>query len=364
MSEFLFPHRLPRRDFLRWGVAAGLGAGLGGGVRQAGAAAAAPVKIGSGKLTYTLEEGWGQLPKGMAYGEGCAVVVDSRDRVYVASRSPNPCVAIFDKTGKLLETWGQEFATRVGHRTPNQAADTIHGLYWSKEGDHEYLYWSENSSGPKRGPRIGARVYKTDLDGKVLYTIGNVDQDSPTTQKFNFDSPTDAAVAPNGDIYVVDGYGTSQQLHRFDKNFRHQKAVGGPGREHGKFNVCHDVWVSTLRKTPEVYVADRGNNRVEVYSPDLTYLRTIPDFRLPCGLYQHGGFLYVAEMGARVSVVDPDDRIVARMGDGLHLRVADLPDHPEMFNTPQALTLSSAGDLYVVEALTYARPRKFKHTPA
>jgi DNA-binding beta-propeller fold protein YncE len=298
----------------------------------------------------------------MYYGSGCAVVVDSRDRVYVLSRSANPCVAIFDKDGKLVETWGQEFAAQVGYQNPSQLAETTYGLHWSKEGDREYLYWAENSSGPRRA-RIGARVYKTDLQGKVLYMLGNVDKESSTSQKFDFDSPTGVAVAPRGDVYVVDGFG-SQLVHRFDKNFKHLQTIGGPGRGHGQFNVCHGVWVSTLRKEPEVYIADRGNNRVEVYSPDLAYRRTIPDFRLPCSLYQHGGYLYVPEMGARVSVLDADDNIVARLGDGLHIKVRDLSDHPDKFKYPLALALSSTGDLYVLEWLSYARARKFKHTPA
>jgi hypothetical protein len=363
VSEYLFPHRLTRRDFLRWTGAAGLAAGLANGDARTAGAAQAPVTIGSSKFTFILDESWGKLPKGMYYGYGCAVVVDSRDRVYVTSRSANPCIALFDKDGQLLETWSKEFAHAVGLKSPDQVAETAHGLYWSKEGDNEYLYWTENVSGPKRGPRIGARVYKTDLKGKVLYTIGHVDRESSTSQKFDFTNPTDVAVAPNGDIYVVDGYG-SQLLYRFDKNFKHIKTIGGPGREHGQFNVCHGVWVSTLRKEPEVYIADRGNNRVEVYSLDLAYRRTVPDFRLPCCFYQHGGYLYVPELGARVSVLDADDHVIARLGDGGGIAARDLDRHPDKFRTPHALTLSSTGDLYVIEWLPFARAQKFKHTPA
>ena len=360
MSEFLFPHRLTRRAFLQRSAAAGLGTGLAHG---AAAAARAPVKIGSGKFTYTLDEQWGKLPRGMQYGYGCGVVVDSQDRVYVSSRSTNPCVAIFDKDGKLLETWGKAFAAGIGYEDPNKVISTAYGLYWSKEGDNEYLYWTENADGPKRGPRIGARVCKTDLKGKVLYTIGNVGKESATSQRFQFENPTNVAVGPTGDVYVVDGFG-SMLLHRFDKSFKHLKTVGGPGKEHGKFNCCHGIWVSTLRKEPEVYVADRSNNRVEVYSPDLAYRRTIADFRLPCSFYQHGGLLYVAEMARRVSVLDPDDQIVARLGGTEYFKLAEIEQHPDKFGAPQALALSSHGDLYVIEWLHFARPRKFKHTPA
>lgn len=363
MSDYLFPHRLTRRDFLFATGAAGLAAGPASISVRAADDKTASVKIGSGKYTYRLDEKWGKLPTGMQYGYGCAVVADAQDRVYVLTRSANPTVAIFDKDGKLVETWGKDFAARVGLQNTDQVMATAYGLRWSKEGGNEYLYWTENGDGPKRGPRIGARVYKTDLQGKVLYTIGNVSKESSAAQKFNFESPTDAAVAPNGDVYVADGYG-SQFLHRFDKNFKLIKTIGGPGRAHGQFNSCHGIWINTLRKEPEIYIADRGNNRVEVYSLDLAYRRSVADFRLPCSFYQHGGLLYVPELGARVSILDTDDKVVARLGDGAAIPPEEIQRHPDKFKTPHALTLTSDGDLYVIEWLHFGRPRKFTRTPA
>ena len=76
MSEYLCPHRLTRRDFLRWAGATGVTAGLATRGAAETRAAAAPVTIGSGKHTYTLDPAWGQLPPGMQYGHGCAVVVE------------------------------------------------------------------------------------------------------------------------------------------------------------------------------------------------------------------------------------------------------------------------------------------------
>ena len=85
-SEYLFPHRLTRRDFLK--MTAASAAALA--VPKLARAADAPVKIGEGKWTYTLDESWGQLPAGMSYGLGCGIRVDSKDRVYVTSRSTSP----------------------------------------------------------------------------------------------------------------------------------------------------------------------------------------------------------------------------------------------------------------------------------
>ena len=88
----------------------------------------------------------------------------------------------------------------------------------------------DGSSTNKEGRKLGKRVYKTDLHGKILYAIGNVEKEGSTSQKFEWTSPTDVAVAANGDIYVVDGYG-SQRVSRFDKNFKPLKTIGEKGKE-------------------------------------------------------------------------------------------------------------------------------------
>ncbi len=354
-NEYLFPKKLTRRDFLAGASAVAVTAMLPGSSR------AEAVTIGEGKSTYTLDESWGKLPSGMKFGLGCAIVVDSKDRIIVTSRSASPCVAIFGADGKLLETWTKDFSDKIG-LTPQEVAGTAHGLYLSNEGGTEYLYWTENVAGPK-DKRIGARVYKTDMQGKVLFEIGNVAKEGDKSIKFDFTNPTDVAIAPNGDIYVVDGYG-SQKVHRFDKNFKLLKTIGGPGTEHGKFKTCHGVWVNTLKKEPEVYIADRANNRLEVYDMDLEYKRTVPEMRNPCCFYQSHGQIYVPELGARVSIIDADDKVVARLGDGKDVKKEDQGKAAAKFVTPHAMCVDSKGDFYIVEWVADGRVRKFKHTPA
>lgn len=356
-DEYLFH----RRSFLQTAAATTAGLALGS---AATAKDAAPVQFGEGKMTFTLDDAWGKLPEGLNYGLGCAVVVDGKDRIYVTSRSANACVVIFDQQGKVLETWAKDIKDRIGY-DPNQYVATAHGLYWSKEGDQEFLYWTENVSG-KGATKLGARVYKTDLAGKILYQIGNVEKESATAQKFDFTNPTDVAVAANGDIYVVDGYG-SQLVHRFDKNFKLIKTIGGPGKEEGKFNTCHGIWVSTLKKEPEVYIADRANGRLQVFSPELEFKRAIGGMRNACCFYQHAGHLYIPDLAARLTVLDENDKVVAHLGDGLDARNKKediVGKRPELFMNPHALTVDSKGDVYVVEWVPTGRARKLKHTPA
>jgi hypothetical protein len=368
-SDYLFPNRLARRDFLKLGAAAAAGLAL----PSSGPAdePKTPIRLGSGAHTYELVEGWGRLPEGMKYGFGCGVVVDSQDRVYVTSRSTSPCVAVFDRDGKLLETWSNDFADKVGY-TIDQVKDTAHCLYRSKEGKDEFLYFTENVSTNKAGPKLGKRVYKTDLHGKILYVIGNVEKEGSTSQKFEWTSPTDVAVSANGDIYVVDGYG-SQRVSRFDKNFTHIKTIGaktaktavGPNAPHGTFNTCHGVWINTLKSEPEVFIADRNNGRIEVYSLELEFIRSLKDdVRNPCCFYQHKENLFIPDLGGKVTILDPDGKLVIHLGDGFDAAGKPTPDNktnPSLFSRPHAMCVDSRGDFYVVEWLDFGRPRKFKH---
>ena len=370
----LFPHRLTRRDFLKTGgavtatfaAAAAAGVTTGSAAETDAAAHQGPVRIGSGHWTFEADLGWGKLPAGMKYGHGCGIVVDSRDHIYVTSRSGNPAVAVFDPAGQLLETWGNDFAEKVGYSS-QQVVESAHCIYWSKEKDGEFFYFTENAGKDGKDPSFGRRVYKTDLKGKILFEIGNVAREGTTSQKFAWDNPTDVAVAANGDIYVVDGYG-SQRVTRFDKNFKEIKTFGKRGAGKGEFNTCHGVWINTLRGEPEVYIADRHNARVQVFDLELTFKRELKgDYRMPCCFYQHDGHLYIPDLGSAVTILDAGDKVVAHLGDGKKLDgKTDKPDNqknPALFATPHALTVDSHGSIYVVEWLPFGRPRKFKHAP-
>ena len=74
--------------------------------------------------------------------------------------------------------------------------------------------------------------------------------------------------------------------------------------------------------------------------------------------------MYVPELGARVSIVDAGDKIVAQLGEGEGIPANEIDKHPDKFATPHARAVASHSDFCVVEWLASGRPRKFKHTPA
>mgnify|MGYP006165903311 CR=1 FL=1 len=105
-NEYLFPVRKTRRDFLAAGAAFTLAtSGL----------LALDKDESKNSLKLEVDPTWGKLPSGMKFGLGCAVVVDGKDRIIVTSRSTNPCVAIFDIKGTLLETWDKDISSRIGY---------------------------------------------------------------------------------------------------------------------------------------------------------------------------------------------------------------------------------------------------------
>ncbi|HEX4645984.1 MAG TPA: hypothetical protein VH598_10275, partial [Verrucomicrobiae bacterium] len=142
----------------------------------------------------------------------------------------------------------------------------------------------------------------------------------------------------------------------------------GPDAPHGTFNTCHGVWINTLKGEPEVYIADRHNDRLEIFSLELEYKRTLSGYvRNPCCFYQHKDKIYIPDLAARVTIIDASDKLVAQLGDGKEAdgktAKPDNAKNPALFSAPHALCLDSRGDLYVVEWVNFGRPRKFKHTP-
>ena len=303
-----------------------------------------PVVVGTGKWRYELVEGWGAPPDGMKYDYGCAIVVDGKDNVYVHSHAQK-MVLVFNRRGKLLRDFSTDFAgSGIGSGHPSG-----HGAYLAQENGEEFLYFSVLA--PYH------QVIKTDLGGKVIMRIGQVKESGPSAIQFPFNMPTDCAVAPNGDLYVCEGYG-GNMVHRFTSEGKFVQTIGKPGKGPGQFTTCHGIWVDTRKHDPELYVADRNNNRLQIFALSGELKREVREgIRQPCCFYQHQNMLFVPDLDKVVTILDKQDKVVAQLGDGHALTDASA------FVAPHALTIDSRGDFYCVEWVPDARLRKFRRAP-
>ena len=206
--------------------------------------------LGSGEHTYEVTHDWGDLPADIKYGNTHGVCEDSRGHIYIhhtvnAASELSDSMVIFDHKGKFIKSWGKEFKGGA------------HGLHISREGRHEFLYLCDT----KR-----AVVVKTTLDGEEVFSLGYPDESDaykpgPDGKKKKY-SPTNLAIAPNGDFYVGDGYGSSY-INQYNKDGKYIRTFGGPGKEPGQLSCPHGLIVDKRGSEPILMVADRANNRIQ-----------------------------------------------------------------------------------------------------
>ena len=203
------------------------------------------MRVGQGDYQYEPVRDWAKLPSGWTFGWIPAIAVDSRDRVYVYSRSEHPMV-VFDRDGNFLTSWGE---------------DLLHNAHGLRIDAEDNLYCTEWK---------GHCVHKLTSDGELQWTLGTPGVPRPPGLPFNL--PTDLAIAPDGCLFVSDGYGNAK-VHKFSPDGVLLKSWGEPGTGPGQFDLVHDVWVDSEYL---VYVCDRSNNRIQIFDGEGIYLREGP----------------------------------------------------------------------------------------
>ncbi len=289
------------------------------------------MSYGTGKYTYELVDGWAK-PKGWSFNDVCGLSIDSQDRVYILSRSAHP-VAVFDREGNFLASWGEEFFTRA------------HGSYSGPDGS---VYCTDDGN---------HTVSKFTPEGKLLQVLGSKDQPSDTGYVPQsgglheslatithggppFNRPTGIALSPSGEIYVSDGYGNAR-VHKFTPDGTLLFSWGEPGNAPGQFSLPHSIWVD---KRERVWVADRENNRIQIFDARGEFLSQWTDLDHPTGIFiddEETG--YVSELGRRVSIFTIDGKLLARWSSQGQVKETDL------FIAPHTIAVDSRGDLYVGE---------------
>jgi DNA-binding beta-propeller fold protein YncE len=315
-----------------------------------------------GGFTFEVVDGWGRVPEGLKLGDEIpGVATDSRDRVYVFNRSEHP-VAVFESDGRFLGTWGE-----------NVLSGRPHGITIT----HDDVVWCTDDG--------NHTVRKFTLEGKLLQTLGTANQPSASGYvpgskhplssikrgAAPFNRPTKVAVAPNGDLYITDGYGNAR-VHRFSSSGDLIQSWGEPGEGPGEFNLPHTAWVHTDGR---VFVCDRENSRIQIFSPTGTHLNTWNVEGRPQelaidrenrvfislllwigGAHTMAGKVMPRSAQAHLRICDLDGNLLAKFG-------ATNYGEMDSFVSAHGMCIDSQGNWYVVETGQRGLERLGVHRP-
>lgn len=312
--------------------------------------------IGSGDHTYEVTHDWGELPADIQYGNTHGVCEDSQGNIYVhhtvfsTSEKPDSMV-VFDADGKFVKSWGKDF--RGG----------AHGLHIRKESGTEFLYLCDTQRG---------LIVKTTLNGEEVFTLERPKESEPYTKpgpdgKPIKWSPTNLAVAPNGDIYVGDGYGSSYIL-QYNSKGEYLRTFGGPGAAEGQLQCPHGIILDDRGATPVLNIADRSNKRIQRFTLDGKHIDYLYGTNAPChfNIFANGDMV-VPDLFARVTLMDKNNKIIEHLGDDSstdYMATRKLTrDHftPGKFVCPHGACFDHLGNIYVVEWVEVGRVTKLRH---
>ncbi len=224
------------------------------------------VEIGSGAYRYRYERAWAKLPRGWSFGSANpkdhpprtalkGAVGDNGD-VYVLSRSAHP-VCVFDPDGNFITAWGE-----------GRYSDFVHALALGPDGT---VYVTDSGL---------HAIFHHQTDGTLIKTYGRPGMPAPTLYGNPFNMPTHIAFHPNGDAYVSDGYG-NRRVHRFAMDGTLKMSWGGPGEGPGQFAIVHFIAIDAAGT---IYIADRENQRIQLFDENGTWLADWRGFDMPSDL--------------------------------------------------------------------------------
>lgn len=261
--------------------------------------------IGHGNFRYRVHQEWGNLDPAKTPVKNChEMVMDSKGRLIMITDETRNNIIIYDKSGKLLNTWGTGFPGG-------------HGLSLTKEGGEDFLFICDTNL---------STVNKTTVDGKTVLQLDHPKKLGIYTEDMPY-KPTESAIAPNGDIYVADGYG-SQFIIQYNYKGEYIRHWGGKGEKDDQFDTAHGVAIDLRDKNnPTVLCTSRVHNSFKRFSLDGKYLSTI---FLPgafvCRPVLDGDNIYAGVCWSRlrylnqtpnsgfVTILDKNDRVISNPG--------------------------------------------------
>lgn len=296
-------------------------------------------RVGQGDFQYTVDQEWGvQDPSKIPVNDCHEMVLDDQGRILMTTTGANNNnILVYDKSGKVLESWGTDFPG-------------AHGLSIMGEGKDQFLFITDPDS---------HKVSKTTLDGRILMTLERPKEVSGYSSDDEF-KPTETAILPNGDFYVADGYGKNFII-KYNAQGEYLSHFGGTGKADDQFNCCHGITLDTRNKeNPTLLITSRASQEFKRFSLDGEHLETIS---LPgcsiCRPVIHGENLYFAVIVTKtwdtwdgmLAVLDKNNRVVSFPGGNIPQYTNGVLDEPlydgGTFKNPHDVLVDDDGNLYV-----------------
>ena len=321
-----------------------------------GAEVAVAARTGNGAFSFETVPHWGEIPEGKTLGPTHGSVLCGPDgRIYLSTDS-ELSVIVWEADGHFVKAIAPE-------------CQGFHAMQVREENGKTYLYGAQNNGNgnaarkAKGQPTTPFRVAKIDLEGKLVLEIPNA---STAEIQGGWNGLTGVAVAPDGAIFAACGYG-SQLIHKFDATGKHLKTFGGKGSGDGQFNCCHGLAIDTRFGAPRLLVADRENRRLVHLDLEGNFLGVhATNLRRPCSVSFQGDNLAVAELEARVVVLDKSGTPLAFLGDNpdksqwANFGVPPAAWKEGIFTAPHGLCFDKEGNLYVQDWNQSGRVTKLK----
>jgi sugar lactone lactonase YvrE len=276
--------------------------------------------LGSGDYRYRFQRDWAKLPRWWNFGDAklpgpprtsVKGAVAANGDVYVLCRAAHP-VLVFDAEGRFVTSWGED-----------QFSNFVHGMTIDRRG-HVWITDTGLHTVTEHKP-----------DGTLLRTLGTRGESQPTLYGKPFNMPTGVAFAANDEIFVSDGYG-NRRVHRFSPDGELRHSWGEPGDGPGQFALVHFI---TAGADDQLYVCDRENHRIQIFTTTGEFLAQWTGFDMPSDLAFGREQIYVAAADG-VSIWTKDRRRLAHF-------VRDEP-HSGAFNV-HGIWLDADENIYLAQ---------------
>jgi hypothetical protein len=252
-----------------------------------------PVRMGDGLMTFDTVPGWGLGADGKSAIGPChgSVVVDKEGNIYTSSHAG---VFVFSPEGKVLRSF-------LG----NKYSD-IHDMKINDEAGGEFIYAARNNAA--EGIKFNAQT------GEIVLKLPFPKESGLDLKRFN---PTAMTVAPNGDIYLSDGY-ASNHIFKFDKTGKYLMHFGTKGNGLKEFNTAHGMTLDTRYNPPRLLICDRNhtpNGRLVHYDLDGNFIgEVVGGLGMPTSAVVQGDYVSVPDLKGRLVILDKSNSVVAVLG--------------------------------------------------